>query len=358
MRPVDEAAVPAADKARAALEAALESWDEAAADAAVAGLVRHGGADELFELFARYGSRDYRSIGHKAIFVANSWRTLQCIGWQHAEPVLRSLAYALLNHTDEPNPAEHDLPADRPWRENLQRIQQLRPDWLAGQSSPQATRELLGTLHGGTPAEASEHVVQLLNDGVAVDSLYDALFAAASELLMRQRGIVSLHAVTTTNAMHYAFQHVANPQTRQLILLQNAAFLPLFRRSMEQRGAVRRPAVGAVGGGPRRDRSGTAIQQIFDTLTRDRDQAAQQVLAYLQAQHSAADLMQTARRLIFLKGNDSHDYKFSSAVLEDFYQISPAWRNRYLAASVFQLRGSQEPDNALTARTRAAFAHG
>ncbi len=47
-------------------------------------------------LFFRYGCRDFRSIGHKAIYVANSLRTLQCIGWQHAEPVLRSLAYALL----------------------------------------------------------------------------------------------------------------------------------------------------------------------------------------------------------------------------------------------------------------------
>ena len=65
--------------------------------------------------------------------------------------------------------------------------------------------------------------------------------------------------------------------------------------------------------------------------------------------------MDAARLLIFLKGNDTHDYKFSSAVLEDFYHVSPAWRNRCLAASMFQLRGSQSPDNALVKRTRAAF---
>jgi hypothetical protein len=59
--------------------------------------------------------------------------------------------------------------------------------------------------------------------------------------------------------------------------------------------------------------------------------------------------------LIFLKGNNSHDYKFSSAVLEDYYHVSPAWRNRYLAASVFNLRGSGGPDNELVKRTRAAL---
>ena len=114
MAPVDESAVPDAMKAREQFVQAMDRWDEKAADSAVAGLSRTAGSNQLFEIFARYGARDFRSIGHKAIFVANSWRTLQCIGWQHAEPVLRSLSYALLNHTDEPNPSTSDLAPDRP----------------------------------------------------------------------------------------------------------------------------------------------------------------------------------------------------------------------------------------------------
>ena len=35
----------------------------------------------------------------KAIYVGNAFRTLEVIGWQHAEPVLRSLAYALLDRS-------------------------------------------------------------------------------------------------------------------------------------------------------------------------------------------------------------------------------------------------------------------
>ena len=102
---------------REAFIAAMDRWDEAAADAAVAGLARTAGSNEIYELFVRYGARDFRDIGHKAIYVANSWRTLQCIGWQHAEPVLRSLAYALLQH-GKGNPADQDDPADRPGRRN------------------------------------------------------------------------------------------------------------------------------------------------------------------------------------------------------------------------------------------------
>ena len=110
MGPVEERAVPARDKATAALAAAMDDWDESAADVAAAGLARTATPEEAFEFFCRYGMRDFRDIGHKAIYVANSWRTLRQIGWQHAEPVLRSLAYALVEHEGD-NPAHADAAA-------------------------------------------------------------------------------------------------------------------------------------------------------------------------------------------------------------------------------------------------------
>ncbi|OYV80957.1 MAG: hypothetical protein B7Z73_18665 [Planctomycetia bacterium 21-64-5] len=70
----------------------------------------------------------------------------------------------------------------------------------------------------------------------------------------------------------------------------------------------------------------------------------------------AKAFIDAARLLVFFKGNDPHDYKFSSALLEDYGHISPGWRERYLAAGVFSLCGSGEADNRLVERTRAAFA--
>ena len=131
MGPVNESAVPGAAKARQAFTEAMDNWDEAAADAAVAGLVRTSSPHDLFEVFCRYGARDFRDIGHKAIYVANSWRTLQHVGWQHAEPVLRSLAYALLYHEGD-NPAKRDAEPDRPWRRNQARAARIRTDWQQG----------------------------------------------------------------------------------------------------------------------------------------------------------------------------------------------------------------------------------
>jgi hypothetical protein len=70
---------------------------------------------------------------------------------------------------------------------------------------------------------------------------------------------------------------------------------------------------------------------------------------------AAQTLMAAGRRLIFTRGTDSHDYKFSSAVLEDFYHATPPWRQRLLATSMFNLRGSGGQDTTLVQRTRAAL---
>ena len=70
---------------------------------------------------------------------------------------------------------------------------------------------------------------------------------------------------------------------------------------------------------------------------------------------SAKPFIDEAQRLIYLKGTGSHDYKFSSAVLEDYRYMSKRWRDRFLAASVFWLQGSGKNDTPLVGRTRSAL---
>jgi hypothetical protein len=353
MIPVDPSDVPAPSKARQAFVKAMETWDEDAVDSAVAGLARSAGTNEVFELFYRFGCRDFRSIGHKAIFVANARRTLECMGWQHAEPVLRSLGYALLNHQGEPNPATSDLSADRPWRRNQERITSIRDSWLDGKKDDGATQELLATLRDGSADDACDLVVEQLNRGISPQSQWDALFDGAAELLIRQPGIVALHSLTSSNALHYAFQASGEDQTRQLLLLQNAAFLPMFREAMRGRGNVGSEQLDQLEAIPTPP-TAESVEEIFAEINRNRATAARKALGYLE-QGDAATLIDAARRLVFLKGDDSHDYKFSSAVLEDYYHISPQWRNTFLAAAVFQLNGSGQADNPLVQRTRAAL---
>ena len=351
MGPVNESAVPPAEKTGQAFTEAMNNWDEAAADTSVAGLVRSASEKELFEIFCRFGARDFRDIGHKAIFVANSWRTLQHIGWQYAEPVLRSLAYALLYHEGD-NPARRDAAPDRPWRRNQPLAAKIRGELQQGKPDVAATTEMLAILREASDEEACDKLISQLNRGVGVLPIWDALFLGAGELLMRQPGIVALHAVTTTNALHYAYQNSADGETRKLLLLQATAFLPLFRGASAGGKGVKIDLFDPL---PLKAAGPLAIEEIFAEVSSDRMTAARKMSAYLKENPQPENLINAARRLIFLKGNNSHDYKFSSAVLEDYHHVSPAWRNRYLAASVFNLRGSGGPDNELVKRTRAAL---
>jgi hypothetical protein len=355
MSPVDEAAVPAPSRAKAAFIEAMDQWDEAKADAAVAALARHSSLSEVFELFFHYGARDFRAIGHKAIYVANSYRTLATIGWQHAEPVLRSLAYALLNH-DGKNPATSDLGPDQPGRRNEKLAKELKADWTGGKPDDGAVTALLSTLRTGSEEDSCRQVVEMLNRGVAVQSVWDALFLGAGEYLMRQPGIVALHASTSTNALRFAFETAADDHARRYLLLQNAAFLPLFRQAMTQRGKLAEGDIVTLEPTPPTATGADSIGEIFRDVSGNRAAAAQKMLAFLEGGRDAHSLIDAARVLVFLKGNNSHDYKFSSAVFQDYYHVSPKWRNRFLASSTFQLRGSGASDNPLVTRIRAAVA--
>src|SRR5207244_5731070 len=95
-----------------------------------------------------------------------------------------------------------------------------------------------------------------------------------------------------------------------------------------------------------------AVAEICADISRDKMTAARKVLTYVRENPDPKPLLDATRLLIFAKGNDAHDYKFSAAVLEDFYHVSPEWRDKYLAASVFSLTGSGAGDNQRMQRAR------
>jgi hypothetical protein len=346
MKPADEAKLPPARKAREAFIDAMDRWNEPAADAATAVLARTAGANELFDLYAKYGCRDFRDIGHKAIYVANAFRTLQVIGWQHAEPILRSLTYALLQHEGD-NPFKRDADADRPGRQNLDRLGKDGNPWRGDVSKQGLTADLIAQLRTANAEAMSETAFKLCATGTSPRPVWDALFLGGAELLMRQPGIVALHSLTSLNALHYHFTAASDETTRKLCLLQAAAFVPLFRDAMKARGKVEETKIDEL----KPAEKPATTEAIYDTLTKDKPAAAAMALAALKADPAAAkSLSDAGRQLIFRKGTDSHDYKFSAAVLEDASAISPEWRDRFRAASLFWMKGKDSPDSLLAKR--------
>jgi hypothetical protein len=356
MPPLDEGKLPPERHARQRFRMAMDDWDEEGSDRAVAVWMRSAGAAEVIEEFWRYGARDFRDIGHKAIFVANSWRALQTIGWRYAEPVMRSLAFALLQHEGD-NPAKRDAEPDRPWRENLKRARKVRAGWRQGKVMPQAAADLLVTLRTASYGDACDKVVELLNKQIDPRSVWDGIFLSAGELLMRHPDIVGVHCVTSVNALYQGFLSSGNDETRRMLMLQAPAFLTLFRKVMESRGKLRGDLkIDTLARAEFKATGARAVEEIFADVGRHPEAAATKTLAFLDTKEPKPyRLITAARRLIFHKGTNSHDYKFSSAALEDYYNVSSPWRARYLAANTFWLRGSGAKDNQLIQRAQDAL---
>jgi hypothetical protein len=344
---VDESRLPKPEKARAEFVRAMEAWDAAAADAAIAQLCRTSGAAETMEPVWRMAVRDQRNIGHKPIFAAQSWRTLQAIGWQHAEPVLRSLAFGLLDLQGDARP----VPVG-PYEANLENAKKLRDEWQLGKPDASATRSLLQTIRQASAEEASAEAAKMLDRGVAPDSLWDAVILAGAELMMQTPGIVAIHATTAANSLHYIYGASGDDTTRKLALLQAVGWQPLYRGRAKPPTS---PAVDALEA-TKPDASGDeAVAEIFDAVPSDRASAARKSVGYLDRGGSTDLVFAAARRMIFHKGRDSHDYKYGAAAWEECVLASdPKWRAPMVAAMMYNLPGAKTPDSPLMNRAREA----
>ncbi len=353
--PPTRPASPTADGVLASFVDAVERWDAEAADAAVSALLQSLPLAAVFEPLFRYAARDFRHLGHKAITAANCHRLLRVLGPGPAEPMLRSLVYALQNHGEGPNPARADLPPDRPWRRNLALSAGLPAGWLHQQGRLAPDTDLLPVLRSGSDAEAVATVIALLGRGVAPAQIWQALFLAAGELLLRQSGIIAVHANTTCNALHYGFRQARDDATRALLLLQGAAFLPLFRELMRadpQRDLTidgLNPVEPTAAGQDR-------LAEIFADLGTDRLRAARKGLAYLSGGGAAAPFLALARHYTVTRNLGAHDYKFTEAAFENASQLSTPWRERYLAASVLYCNGPDDRHNPVVAEAQQLLA--
>jgi hypothetical protein len=140
-------------------------------------------------------------------------------------------------------------------------------------------------------------------------------------------------------------------------MLQAAAFLALFYKRMSSGNLHDDRQIDSLEAAAIQSEGASAVEEILADMSKDRMTAARKTIALASSSDAnVVPLMTAARRLVFSKGNDSHDYKFSSAALEDYYHATPAWRARLLATSMFNLKGSGDRDTNLMKSARAALA--
>lgn len=331
----------ALDDAPARLAAALDAWDEKAADTAAIALHASASLDDAFEILWRYAARDFGAIGHKAIWTAQAHRTLLEIGWCHGEPVLRSLVFGMLDGKPGENDASH--------AENRARAVGLPDAWQDGSRDDDAASRLRDGLREATGEGAARLVEDLLAAGVAVGSVWDGLRLFAFEQLWLRPGIVAVHPVTTVNALRYAFERARDDATRRVLLLQAASWSIGFRDFL-----AGRPAFAGRSGLDRLEPGGDKdldAGAVFALAARDRDAAIAAAHAAVEADGLPA-FASRAREALLVQVREHHDYKFAAAAFAEIADAAEHWRPLLAAASLAYLRAPAEADGPFATRAR------
>lgn len=370
--------LPAAEKAADEFRQAIDRGEQDRAESAILALGRGQGGRPTMESLWQYGCRNGSSGGHMAIALANCFRALETVGWQEAETALRfvvqdwfSLGYVKPDGYLQPNQARVD-----------EHLKHLPADWAGERGEKVATLELLGLIREGKAEPASALAMKQLRRGVQAQALWDAVHLATAELLIRHKdgwGLASrpLHSNTSTNALHYAFRTATAPATRLLVLLQAVAWATDKTGGDRAGGGLRDLTITDLPVVKVPASSEDAVAEIFAQLPQrhyrwdikerkavlaygtrsDADEACRKVFALAKERPDAVPLfVQTAHGWLCRKAsNDTHEYKFLAAILEDVGWVSPEWRPNLLAASVHYFHGEKSPDNLVIQQAREAL---
>jgi hypothetical protein len=363
--------LPKVGQAAAVFRDAMAKLDPSRAERAIVVLARTQGQRRAMALVWEYGARRVcGSLGHHPIMVANTWRTLEALGWQHAEPVLRYLARNLSQH-----------PADRTYEPNLERarkaLSRLPAGWASNEPNRDTTLEVFHLLRQGkTDAVCDLICAQLSSGKVKAGAMWDAVHLVAADLLFRYKkggiaiGGYLIHAVTSTNALRFGFDCCVDDRTRLLMLLQSVGGVgDQFVLPNENEGQLRGMSLLDLKADDAK--APNSIVDVFAMLpnkTRDpspkeaeayrkaSDEACKMSFALLQTPANLVAFKQTARSLLCVKATrDPHDLKYPVAAFEDMALANSEWRPYLLASSVHALHGTASSDSTVLIQARKAL---
>jgi hypothetical protein len=373
IRPLATGTLPSPDKALRVLNEAVAAQDRPTAELAAVSLFRSIGARQTLELVWRYACRDGDNLGHKAIVCANIWRSLDSVGWEHAEIPLR---YVLGGSAPIGRGTDGTYESSRQLASQTQR--KLPSDWSSAKADHKATLELYEEIRAARTASVVDWICQQLTGGtVTAGSAWDAIHLSAADLLYRfktredMRGW-PVHSVTSSNALHYAFRNTMDNETRLLLLLQAAARISdqMTRRALDK-GQLRDIRIADLGPAEVSAERETAIQEIFALLPCKRlndaagdavdrpndDEACRKAFALLTVPSHRSAFIRSACELVNRKATwNAHDFKFPAAAFEDTGFISECWRPHFLAATVHAIHGPRSEDAPIFEQAREMLA--
>jgi len=313
------------------------------AEQAVVTLARSQGRQYLLGLLTEMSIRDFYSIGHKAIYISHGWRLLRDSGQAELELMLRAMSYALLAE-DRPTAASE---AQSAWQlvdypANLKRSQSIPLRACVAVSDPQQTLRLLAKIQQGDADACCTLALQMIGEGASFQVIWDAVFLAAAEAVMRKPTIPVLHSITVSHSMCWLWLQAAELGLRRLIPLQALAYVvrmrsrfsvPIDGVGIHELQPLSQEPTSVTANSARRQ-----ARQIGQLLAVEPEQARRQILHYPLIRHWP-DLRKELNGWLLAKSDGAHDFKYGAAVLETVPWVSQGFRSLYLAATSELLPG-------------------
>lgn len=247
-RGLRELAAPVAPTGDAAavgaeLRALIEAEDHPRAEALLRGALAAGhGREEVEPWFFALCCDHFIGFGHPLIYVTKVFELLERVGFDHAEHLLPSLLYRIVNST-----REDTLPPMEYVEGHFEAHAAKFEAWNANTGELAGSEALLAAILDGNKHDACSAVTDALDQGAAPLAVLDVLARAASERMLRfdielgnsneiQEGWLDLtHALTYSHASRVTFERFDDP-CRLRLLFYIAHFVQRTRPlDLEQR---------------------------------------------------------------------------------------------------------------------------
>ena len=323
------------------LVGALDARDDERADRAVVAALPFLEHAELFEILWPYALRDFENIGHKPIFASHVERVLTRVGAEPSEPAVRSLVHGLLD--GKPGHAVEEFHASR------EIAPRIRDGWRAGRGPrrPERSLEIARVLRAASSAEARELVVAELNSGLHLETVWDGVRLAATDLFARQPGLLPVHPTTVSSALHYISSVTRRETTRRLALLQAASWLPLFREFLSRRDGFSMERGGIDPLVDARELEAVAVEDLFGAPT------LEGARAHLEHAGTLEPFAAALRTHLYRGAREHHQPKYAAAILEDARSADPRWHPALLASALQYLPTGATRTTELHERSRS-----
>ena len=98
--------------------------------------------------------------------------------------------------------------------------------------------------------------------------------------------------------------------------------------------------------------SSVAVSEIFAGIPSNLDASAGRVFRLAADPAARREYLAAAMRLTLAKAGEVHYYKYLAALIEDVPLMSAEWQPHMLAATVFYVKGANDPETAPMRRAR------